>query len=446
MALTVSIQLSKALRRHLSRGSIVACLPEGSTAEDLLIHMCDQFPLADFARVRLTRGGEGIDGSRLLQEGDEVVLDANDLPSHDADGNPSTVFDLRAAVHEERKYQRLWDTRREEADRSTQNGTSADGARSTPVGEGSAYPIEVGAPAAEGSGMNIATGMRPDATGGACEPSLWRVAVGGRDEVAQSAEVLRNWVASGFVRPDTQVFNPDQGKWMCLRSVSQLADLFPPSETLIQQYRDDYSQAMLVIDREVGGLIQQGKEMQALSVLAKNVATVVELHAALRVYYEVILGNLPVLRRFGSERLRQLGHDPLPTREFLRAAGVKDDRVEGIVLKGLRETGYSRSHWLLEPLLLAEAEYMLDALQILVEPEFVPLSTEPEGETRDRYIPPSVKMAVWRRDEGRCSICGSRERLEYDHIIPVSKGGSNTERNVQLLCEACNRRKSATIE
>ncbi len=71
---------------------------------------------------------------------------------------------------------------------------------------------------------------------------------------------------------------------------------------------------------------------------------------------------------------------------------------------------------------------------------------EGEIENRtDRYIPDDVKDAVWRRDEGRCVKCKSNERLEFDHIIPVSKGGSNTKRNVQLLCEKCNREKGAEI-
>ena len=60
-------------------------------------------------------------------------------------------------------------------------------------------------------------------------------------------------------------------------------------------------------------------------------------------------------------------------------------------------------------------------------------------------IPTTVRRAVWVRDNGRCVQCGSRERLEYDHIIPISKGGSNTERNIELLCEACNRAKSDSI-
>lgn len=60
-------------------------------------------------------------------------------------------------------------------------------------------------------------------------------------------------------------------------------------------------------------------------------------------------------------------------------------------------------------------------------------------------IPKSVKMYVWQRDGGRCVECDSKEKLEYDHIIPLSKGGSNTERNIQLLCERCNRSKGASI-
>ncbi len=60
-------------------------------------------------------------------------------------------------------------------------------------------------------------------------------------------------------------------------------------------------------------------------------------------------------------------------------------------------------------------------------------------------IPEAVRVFVWRRDEGKCARCGSQRKLEYDHIIPVSKGGGNTARNIQLLCEECNRKKSDAI-
>jgi 5-methylcytosine-specific restriction endonuclease McrA len=63
-----------------------------------------------------------------------------------------------------------------------------------------------------------------------------------------------------------------------------------------------------------------------------------------------------------------------------------------------------------------------------------------------KAIPSHVRIEVWRRDDGKCVACGSRKNLEFDHIIPVSKGGSNTARNIELLCETHNREKSAAIQ
>jgi hypothetical protein len=68
-----------------------------------------------------------------------------------------------------------------------------------------------------------------------------------------------------------------------------------------------------------------------------------------------------------------------------------------------------------------------------------------KAERRRTQLPEEVRIFVWRRDEGKCVLCGSNEDLEFDHIIPFSKGGSNTERNIQLLCAKCNRTKSAKI-
>jgi 5-methylcytosine-specific restriction endonuclease McrA len=60
-------------------------------------------------------------------------------------------------------------------------------------------------------------------------------------------------------------------------------------------------------------------------------------------------------------------------------------------------------------------------------------------------IPSDVKIAVWARDEGRCVMCGSGERLQFDHVIPVAKGGANSFENIQILCQACNLQKSDRI-
>lgn len=68
-----------------------------------------------------------------------------------------------------------------------------------------------------------------------------------------------------------------------------------------------------------------------------------------------------------------------------------------------------------------------------------------EEDARSRRISQEVKDAVWNRDGGKCVECDSNENLEFDHIIPFSKGGANTYRNLQLLCENCNRSKSDKI-
>ncbi len=59
-----------------------------------------------------------------------------------------------------------------------------------------------------------------------------------------------------------------------------------------------------------------------------------------------------------------------------------------------------------------------------------------------RQIPQEVKQAVWQRDGGRCVECGATDYLEFDHIIPFSKGGDSTVDNIQLLCRRCNLKKS----
>ena len=68
------------------------------------------------------------------------------------------------------------------------------------------------------------------------------------------------------------------------------------------------------------------------------------------------------------------------------------------------------------------------------------IDTTQEERKKSRKIPSRVKKHVLKRDKGICSQCGSKKHLEYEHIIPLSEGGSNTEGNVKLLCQECNRR------
>ncbi|MDP3543502.1 MAG: HNH endonuclease signature motif containing protein [Elusimicrobiota bacterium] len=57
----------------------------------------------------------------------------------------------------------------------------------------------------------------------------------------------------------------------------------------------------------------------------------------------------------------------------------------------------------------------------------------------------AVKDEVWERDGGRCvypgpggGVCGARAGLEFDHVRPWARGGSNDAANVRLLCRAHN--------
>jgi 5-methylcytosine-specific restriction endonuclease McrA len=60
-----------------------------------------------------------------------------------------------------------------------------------------------------------------------------------------------------------------------------------------------------------------------------------------------------------------------------------------------------------------------------------------------RSIPQPVKMAVVTRDGGKCRRCRSTQDLQYDYIVPNSRGSSSTDvNNIQLLCGKCRRLKS----
>jgi len=64
-----------------------------------------------------------------------------------------------------------------------------------------------------------------------------------------------------------------------------------------------------------------------------------------------------------------------------------------------------------------------------------------------RLIPTEVKKEVWKRDGGKCVLCGSNKNLHFDHDLPFSKGGTSlTKKNIRLLCAKCNLAKSDKIE
>ena len=61
-------------------------------------------------------------------------------------------------------------------------------------------------------------------------------------------------------------------------------------------------------------------------------------------------------------------------------------------------------------------------------------------------ISAKTRLRVLDRDDYTCQICGRTVgdgvKLHIDHIKPLSKGGTNDETNLQVLCNECNLAKN----
>lgn len=86
-------------------------------------------------------------------------------------------------------------------------------------------------------------------------------------------------------------------------------------------------------------------------------------------------------------------------------------------------------------------EAVLDAIMRIQKRQLI----TPQDDQASRHIPQDIRIAVWQRDQGKCTQCTATSYLEFDHIIPFSKGGASTVNNVQLLCRKCNLTKGDRI-
>ena len=53
-----------------------------------------------------------------------------------------------------------------------------------------------------------------------------------------------------------------------------------------------------------------------------------------------------------------------------------------------------------------------------------------------------ISKDILKRDNYTCAYCGKRGGiLEIDHILPISRGGSDNKSNLVTSCRHCNRQK-----
>ena len=53
------------------------------------------------------------------------------------------------------------------------------------------------------------------------------------------------------------------------------------------------------------------------------------------------------------------------------------------------------------------------------------------------------KKFIVRLYNSSCVFCGSKEKIQMDHVMPISRGGQHSEGNLQPLCQKCNYSKNS---
>jgi len=64
---------------------------------------------------------------------------------------------------------------------------------------------------------------------------------------------------------------------------------------------------------------------------------------------------------------------------------------------------------------------------------------------RTCYLNKQVRLEILKKYKFTCVTCKSKENLSIDHIHPVSKGGGDEFKNLQVMCRSCNSHKSNRV-
>ena len=243
------------------------------------------------------------------------------------------------------------------------------------------------------------------------------------NKAEQEKEELIKKIAHGQIDPFTQVdikldaLFDDAAKLVVQNQMG--------STSLLQRrMKLGYNRAGLLMDQlELIGVVGPNQGSKAREVLVKSE---IELEKYLSNYLKFRTNQLLI---FYNENKAEIETLKLELEEKVQEARVKQEKnlIRQAILDKERKRNLEK-----------------EVLKELIEEGLI-FNQFSNNEGKRVPIPQDVMDKVWNRDGGKCVICGSQENLEFDHIIPFSKNGATTYRNMQILCKKCNIQKSNKI-
>jgi len=141
--------------------------------------------------------------------------------------------------------------------------------------------------------------------------------------------------------------------------------------------------------------------------------------------------------------LRQVKKSHRSWLEAVRAGSLKTETEIYRAIEGLLCLEPKRWAWI--------EQYRTEELRCMIFGHICPVffSAETITETREdrkvtRTVSREIMLKVVRRDGQMCRVCGNNVRddeIEFDHVIPKSRGGPSSAENLRVLCRSCNRAK-----